>query len=55
MPGPPRPQDVGGAGLGLAIAQWAVEANGGRLELNSTENKGSTFRVVLPKNLPAKG
>jgi heavy metal sensor kinase len=50
-----RPQDVGGAGLGLAIAKWAVEANGGRLELDSAENRGSTFRVLLPKIPPAQG
>jgi len=50
-----RTQDVGGAGLGLAIAQWAVEANGGRLELDSTESQGSTFRVVLPRIPAAEG
>jgi heavy metal sensor kinase len=43
-----RSRDVGGAGLGLAIAKWAVEANGGRIELESDERHGSTFRIVLP-------
>jgi heavy metal sensor kinase len=38
----------GGAGLGLSIARWAVEANGGRLEVESHVSRGSTFRVVLP-------
>lgn len=37
----------GGVGLGLAIARWAVEANGGRLELESEEGEGSIFRVTL--------
>ena len=37
-----------GAGLGLAIASWAVAANGGRIELESEESKGSVFRIVLP-------
>ena len=37
-----------GFGLGLAIARWAVEANGGRIELVSVLGKGSTFRVILP-------
>ena len=37
-----------GFGLGLAIARWAVEANGGRIELVSALGKGSTFRVILP-------
>ncbi|MCX6563491.1 MAG: ATP-binding protein [Candidatus Aminicenantes bacterium] len=44
-----RSRDAGGAGLGLAIAKWAVEANGGRLELESREPHGSTFRIVLMK------
>jgi heavy metal sensor kinase len=44
-----RSREIGGAGLGLAMAKWAVEANGGHIELESKENKGSTFRVVLPK------
>jgi len=43
-----RSTDAGGVGLGLAIARWAVEANGGRIELESEDGKGSLFRVVLP-------
>jgi signal transduction histidine kinase len=43
-----RSSDSGGAGLGLAIARWAIEANGGRIELESEEGKGSVFRVILP-------
>ena len=39
-----------GAGLGLAIARWAAEVNGGRIELASEPGKGATFRLVL---LPA--
>ncbi len=43
-----RSREMGGAGLGLAIARWAAEANGGRIEVQSEEGKGSTFRIVLP-------
>jgi signal transduction histidine kinase len=38
-----------GAGLGLAIARGAVEANGGRLTLESTGAAGSTFRMAIPR------
>ena len=43
-----RSCDEGGAGLGLAIALWAVERHGGRIEIHSEEGRGSTFRIVLP-------
>jgi len=44
---PARSRDVGGVGLGLCIARWAVEVHGGQIELESHEGKGSTFRIVL--------
>jgi signal transduction histidine kinase len=43
-----RASQTGGAGLGLSIAKWAAEANGGRIELESREEQGSTFRLVIP-------
>lgn len=43
-----RSRDAGGVGLGLAIARWAVEANGGRIELESDQGRGTLFRIVLP-------
>lgn len=45
-----RSRETGGIGLGLAIARWAVEANGGRIELESEEARGSLFRIVLPSS-----
>ncbi len=47
-----RSREDGGVGLGLAIARWAVEVNGGRIELASDDGNGSLFRVVLP---PGRG
>jgi len=42
--------DAGGAGLGLAIARWAVTANDGRIEVESAPSGGSVFRIVLPQS-----
>lgn len=43
-----RSREMGGAGLGLSITKWAVESNGGRIEVESVLNKGSVFRVIFP-------
>jgi heavy metal sensor kinase len=37
-----------GAGLGLAIAKWAIESSGGRITLRSTPGEGCTFTIVMP-------
>jgi heavy metal sensor kinase len=42
-----RSREEGGVGLGLAIARWAIEANGGRIELASDGRNGSLFRILL--------
>jgi len=43
-----RQKDGKGFGLGLSIAYWIVRNHGGRIEVNSTEGKGTTFCVWLP-------
>ena len=39
----------GGAGLGLAIAEWIAEAHNGKIEVESIFGSGSTFRIALPR------
>ncbi|MCK6578335.1 MAG: HAMP domain-containing histidine kinase [Anaerolineae bacterium] len=44
-----RARETGeGAGLGLSIAHWIVEAHGGRIEVGSKPNQGSKFTVFIP-------
>jgi two-component system OmpR family sensor kinase len=44
----PRTRQAGGTGLGLAICKWVAEAHGGRVEVDSVVDRGSTFSVYLP-------
>jgi two-component system phosphate regulon sensor histidine kinase PhoR len=43
-----RSRQLGGTGLGLAIVKHVVNRHRGRLDIQSTPGKGSTFTVVLP-------
>src|SRR6266481_397687 len=43
-----RSRASGGAGLGLAIARWAIERQGGHVELESELGRGSLFRILMP-------
>jgi signal transduction histidine kinase len=44
-----RWRESGGAGLGLSIVKWAVEAHCGSVSLQSEINRGCTFRIRLPR------
>ncbi|WP_165244836.1 PAS domain-containing sensor histidine kinase [Paludisphaera soli] len=43
-----------GTGLGLAISHGIVAGHGGRIEVESDALRGTLFRVLLPRNPPAR-
>jgi signal transduction histidine kinase len=42
-----RTRETGGAGLGLAIADWAVQAQGGQIRVEDSDH-GAKFVIELP-------
>jgi two-component system sensor histidine kinase BaeS len=47
-----RQSDQGSSGLGLAITKKLVEAQGGKVEVESQEGKGTTFKLSFPITSP---
>jgi signal transduction histidine kinase len=45
---PARARNTGGSGLGLAIVDQIVRAHGGRVDVQTAPEHGSTFSVSLP-------
>jgi signal transduction histidine kinase len=43
-----RSKAAGGVGLGLAIARWAVEVNGGTIAFYANNEPGTRCRIILP-------
>jgi two-component system phosphate regulon sensor histidine kinase PhoR len=48
-----RSRERGGTGLGLAIVKHILNRHQGRMHIESTPGKGSTFTVFLPAAVPA--
>jgi signal transduction histidine kinase len=51
--GPRKPSahgPTGNLGLGLYIAERIVDAHGGRIDVQSSEERGTTFTIILPRH-----
>jgi signal transduction histidine kinase len=50
--GGPRPEDSGGAGLGLAITSRLVDLHDGEIRAENVEPTGARFTIELPRIVP---
>jgi len=50
-----RARTEGGTGLGLSIVKHAIELHRGRVSVESTPGRGSTFRLEFPRGGPPQG
>ncbi|WP_347156981.1 chemotaxis protein CheA [Pontibacter chitinilyticus] len=47
--------EFSGRGVGLDVVKNAIDSIGGRLQVDSTKNKGTTFTLRLPTSIAVKG
>lgn len=45
-----RSRKEGSVGLGLSIAEWIVKEHRGVIKVDSVKDRGTTFRVILPRS-----
>ncbi|NWF51801.1 MAG: PAS domain S-box protein [Nitrospirae bacterium] len=43
-----RSRELGGTGLGLAIVKHLIKAHGWKMEIESTQGKGTTVKIIIP-------
>jgi signal transduction histidine kinase len=48
MPPVARARATGGIGIGLSITKEIIDRHKGRIEVESEENVGTTFRIIVP-------
>jgi len=48
-----RSREAGGVGLGLSIAKWAIQVQGGDIHVLNNPDRGCTFRIELPLHSPS--
>ncbi len=46
-----RSRELGGTGLGLSIVKLAIDKINGNIEVESEQNKGTSFSIYLPKSI----
>ncbi len=49
--GPSEHEEVEGIGLGLYVSKRILEAHGGSIEVTSSDGRGATFQMTLPRGL----
>ncbi len=52
--GGPRPEDTGGAGLGLAITSRLIDLHDGQVHAENVEPHGARFTIELPRIVPPR-
>lgn len=50
---PARSRTSGGAGIGLAIVKWVIDAHHGQIRVQSSPEQGTCVEIIFPRRPPA--